>query len=308
MTTRPVLVLVLVLVPALAAAAPPAFKVDKTDDALVIRSGEREVLRYQLRKPAERAPSVDSAGYFHPFATPAGTVVTDVAPDDHRHHRGIFLAWVEMHGAKPADFWGWGQHAPKEGRAIVNKTATGLAGGKRAAFRVRNEWQADGAAMIVEDLKAELRADGAAHLLDLTYTLTPTEDVRLARWAFSGFVLRTRKDGAAQAEGPDGPVSLPAPKHTDPTTDWPAAPWYGLTLTLADGAVVGAAVVDHPKNPPALWHNAVGIRMLNPCIVAPGEIKLKARKPLVLRYRVVLQDGPLARDRIAALARAFRGR
>lgn len=289
-------------------AAGESFRVARTAEAVVVRAGEREVLRYQLRKPADSALTVDSACYFHPVATPGGTVVTDVAPDDHRHHRGIFLAWVEMHGAgRDADFWGWGKHARKEGRQIVNRAVTGLAGGRRARFRARNEWQADGTPMVREDLQVALQGTGPAHVLDLVYTLTPVEDVRLARWAFSGFVLRARKDGSATFEGPDGPVDLPAPKHTDPETDWPAAAWYGVTLALPDGGVASTAVIDHPRNPPALWHNVAGIRMVNPCIVAPGEVRLRAGRPLVLRYRVVLQDGPLDRDRIQHLARQFRG-
>src|SRR5687768_16118500 len=80
----------------------PAFKTEKAGDAVVVAVGDKEALRYQLSKPEGSLLSIDSAAYFHPFATPGGTVVTDVAPDDHRHHRGIFLAWVEMHGKKDA--------------------------------------------------------------------------------------------------------------------------------------------------------------------------------------------------------------
>ena len=43
--------------------------------------------------------------------------------------------------------------------------------------------------------------------------------------------------------------------------------------------------------------------MLNPCVVAPAEVKLKANEPLVLRYRVVAHDGETPSkelDRLAA--------
>ena len=33
--------------------------------------------------------------------------------------------------------------------------------------------------------------DAKANVLDLTYTLTPTADLTLTRWAFSGFCVRT---------------------------------------------------------------------------------------------------------------------
>ena len=68
--------------------------------------------------------------------------------------------------------------------------------------------------------------------------------------------------------------------------------------------MAGVAVINHPQNPPTLWHNHRDIRMLNPCIVAPAEVKLKANEPLVLRYRVVAHDGasaaPGGSDRLAA--------
>jgi hypothetical protein len=101
-------------------------------------------------------------------------------------------------------------------------------------------------------------------------------------------------------------VKLPNPIHTKPDSDWPAAAWYAFTLTLENGVKAGVAVLDHPKNPPTLWHNHPDIRMLNPCIVAPGEVKLNAGRPLRLRYRVVAFDGPLPEALLAELASDFR--
>src|SRR5262245_27855185 len=66
------------------------------------------LLQYQSQPIKDSKLPVDSAGYFHPLTSPSGIVMTDLAPADHRHHRGVFLAWVEMHGAADADFWGWG--------------------------------------------------------------------------------------------------------------------------------------------------------------------------------------------------------
>ena len=84
------------------------------------------------------------------------------------------------------------------------------------------------------------------------------------------------------AFSPEGEVKLPNPSHLQPETDWPASAWYAYELRFDDGRIAGVAVVDHPKNPPALWHNHRDVRMLNPSIVAPGELKLKSMEPLVL--------------------------
>jgi hypothetical protein len=264
------------------------------DDAVV-----QKHVTYQLKKPADSKLSVESACYFHPFTTPSGVVVTAVAPGDHKHHRGIFLAWFDMKGKKDADFWGWGMYAPVKDRVIVNK---GVKKGD-GSTTVENHWTAEGETLLKETLTYAHRIEGAASVLDLTYVLAADADVKIAKGAFSGFCLRMRKDGKATAEGPEGEVKRPAPHHMKPETDWPAQPWYGFQVTLPDGAQLGGAVIDHPKNPPALWHNPASIRMLNPCITAPAEVVIKAGEPLTLRYRVVAWDGGVPREQLASLAK-----
>jgi hypothetical protein len=278
----------------------------QNSDAVTISDPKgKTILRYQLKGGAEKKLSVPSACYFHPFTTPAGVVVTEVAPVDHPHHRGIFLAFVEMHGQKDADFWGWGEHAPKDGRVIVNRTVTAGAD-KNAGFVAGNEWTADGSTIVKESLVAALTRSGeGANVLDLRYTLNPASDVTLSRWAFSGFCVRTRKDARLTALDPDGDVKLPNPNHLKPETDWPAKPWYAYELQLNDNTIVGVAVIDHPQNPKSLWHNHRDICMLNPSIVAPAAVMLSAGKPLVLRYRVVAYDGQTQPRQLDRFARDF---
>src|SRR5689334_13572029 len=133
---------VLLTVCAVAAAQapqPPRLTVNASGDSVAVNAGDRPVLRYVTIKPPDVKLPVDSAAYFHPVMTPSGVVVTDVAPADHPHHRGIFLAWVEMHGKKDADFWGWGEHAPiKDRRIICHGVARGTREGPVAAFQARS--------------------------------------------------------------------------------------------------------------------------------------------------------------------------
>jgi hypothetical protein len=283
-----------------------SFEIKQTADAITFQ-GEpgKSILRYQLKGGAAKDLSVPSGCYFHPVTTPSGVTITEVAPHDHRHHRGIFLAFVEMHGKWDADFWGWGEHAPKEGRVIVNRSAT-AGQDKNPVITAENEWNADGNAVIKERLVAALiEPSERTNVLDLHYTLTPTTDTTLSQWAFSGFCVRTRKDAKLTAYSPQGEVKLPNPSHLDPKSDWPAASWYAYELQLKDNTTVGVAVVDHSQNPPTLWHNHRDIRMLNPSIVAPASVKLSAGKPLTLRYRVVAFDGPTPSAKLDRLASEF---
>jgi hypothetical protein len=283
--------------------AQDTLKTEKTADAIVVSSAGKDVLRYQLKKPADSKLVVESACYFHPLTTPSGQVVTDVAPADHKHHRGIFLAWFELKGKKDADFWGWGQYAPIKDRIIVNREVETLHGGDAVLFNVKNEWMAEDAAIVKEFLITKFVRMNGMSILDLAYKLTPDGELRLPQRAFSGFCARLRKDGKATVESPEGEVKLPAPHHLKPESDWPAQSWYAYQITLPDGAQVGCAVIDHPKNPKSLWHNAASIRMLNPCVVAPGDVTIKDGEPFILRYLVVAWDGETPREKLNALAK-----
>ena len=55
--------------------------------------------------------------------------------------------------------------------------------------------------------------------------------------------------------------------------------------------MVGAAVIDHPQNPPATWHNARYLWMLNPAITGAAPMTIHPNAPLTLRYRVVVHAG-----------------
>jgi hypothetical protein len=280
----------------------------RSSDVEVVYSDDTPIFKYQLQLPKESKLAVESACFFHPLCTPSGIAVTDLAPADHPHHRGVFFGFVEMRGANhDADFWGWGEHAPKDDRKIMNvgKEVTNL-DLKVITMEFENAWKVGDVNLVDERLTARVERVDAANVLDLEYHLTPREDIRLPRWAFSGFCVRLRKDGKIAYTSPKGVVDRPALNHMKPELDWPAEPWYDATVTLEDGKQVGVTVVDHPKNPPCLWHNEKNIHMINPCIVAPGEVKLTAGKPLVLSYRLVVHDGPAPVELAEKLAKEFR--
>lgn len=251
---------------------------------------------YQRNKPAGSACVSPSACYFHPLATPSGIVITDVAPDDHLHHRGLFFAWLVVRNADTAgDFWGWGKDAPLEDRLIVNRDVSDLAAEEETIrFTAHNDWTAGkepSTVLLQETLTASVSQSSEARVYDLAYRFDAPADVTLGQQAFSGFALRTRKDAPITVHDPAGPVTLAPPSHLDPKSDWPDRPWYAFELALPEGKKAGAAVLNHPGNPPTLWHNVAAIGLLNPCIVAPSDVAIPAGKPLILRYRVILFDG-----------------
>ncbi len=270
----------------------------------------RTVFRYMTKKPAETNLTANSVCCLYPVYTPKGERAVDFAPGDHRHHRGVFLAWHALSaGRKRADFWGWGHFAPTEGRVIENRSVElAEADAEHARLAVCNNWNVDGETAIEEKLSVEVREMRGVFIVDLDFQLAPTVDVQLDETAFGGFCVKGRKDGQPKYVGPDGPVTLPRPHHLKPGTDWPAAAWYDYVLKLDGGGMIGVAVIDHPGNPQSLWHNLEPIAMLNPCIVAPGAVRIAKGKTLRLRYRLVVHDGPAPMALIRSLSKQWRGK
>ena len=283
----------------------PAGKTLKTPDG-------RVVFTYLTRKPDGVPLAGNSACCFHPVNTPSGERVTDIAPPDHRDHRGAFFAWGNMDfhrksGVIKGDFWGWGHYAPIEGRVITNRDVRLVnATAKSAEVAVQNDWTIAGEKVLDESVSARAHEERGASILDLVFRFTSDGDVTVNQMAFTGFVVRCRKDGQSYLSDPKGKVTLPDSNALKPETDWPAADWYSYTIALNDGKYVAAAVIDHPGNPLSLWHEPRSVAFLNPCISALAPVNIPAGKPLILRYRTVFHDGEFPTGMLDELAAVWR--
>ena len=118
----------------------------------------RVVLEYLTSKPAGVPLTGPNTACFHPINTPSGERVTALAPDDHPHHRGMYIAWHDSEFRQPitrsgptspllgwnitkADFWGWGVYAPRDGRVIeTREVKLKSADASSAVIEIRNDW------------------------------------------------------------------------------------------------------------------------------------------------------------------------
>ena len=271
----------------------------------------RTVFEYMTKKPEDGALTSPSVACFHPVFTPSGERVSNLAPDDHPHHRGMYLAWHNSEFRQPidtskggpyaplfgwnitrADFWAWGVFAPREGRVIQTASTKLLSGtASHAEMEIRNEWTVQKRKMLDETTVARVVERDGAYMMDLQFTLAPLVDYHLPKQSFSGFNFQARKDGEVHYTSPQGIVTLRNPHYSVPEQNWPASPWYGIVLKLLSGKTVGAVVMDHPRNPPSTWHISRNLWMLNPVIAAIEPITIRPETPLTLRYRVVVHDG-----------------
>lgn len=297
----------------------------ETGERLTTPDG-RTVLEYMVSKPAGSTLTSPSVACFHPVLTPSGERVTAFAPDDHPHHRGVYLAWHDAEFRQPinrdrggpfaplfgwnitkADFWGWGVYAPRDGRVIRTASVRLLdADASQARLEIRNDWVVGTRTMAEEITTATVTERDEAFVLDFSSRITPLVDYQLNKASFGGFNFQARKDGESYYTSPSGRVAYPDPHYSVPELNWPASSWYGYVITLTNGRTVGAAVIDHPLNPPSTWHNSRTLWMLNPVISALGPVTIRRDAPLTLRYRVVVHDGTTPVDHMQRLAAEFR--
>jgi len=296
-------------------AAQNAYTLGPTTNGMQLKTPDgRVVFEYLTQKPGDSGLTSPSVACFHPVNTPSGERLTALAPDDHPHHRGMYLAWHDAEFRQPigppksptsalfgwnitkVDFWGWGQYAPREGRVIQNTSVKLLEGeAAHAELEIHNDWNVGTGPrprkMLDELTLATVTDREGVFVIDLTFRLDALVDYQINKQSFSGFNLQARKDGASKYTNAAGTVPYPDPHYSVPELNWPPAPWYGYVITLAGGKTIGAAVIDHPQNPPTTWHNSRGLWMLNPNIAALGPVTIRVGAPLTLRYRVVVHDG-----------------
>ncbi len=74
-------------------------------DGVRLLEGDRPVLYYRRRAEPGREPW--RLHYVHPLHSVGGEVITEDAPADHLHHRGLFWAWrrILVDGVRVADGW-----------------------------------------------------------------------------------------------------------------------------------------------------------------------------------------------------------
>lgn len=134
--------------------------------AVALRVGDSTVAEYVIDPHIE--PTLVPRPYLHPVRTLAGTVVTDVLPEDHRWHLGAGLAVPDVAGANL-----WGGRSYVHGRGYVWLPDHGRI--EHIAWRSRSSdalahdlaWKGpQGTTLLVE--RRTVRVDGTGHGWRLT--------------------------------------------------------------------------------------------------------------------------------------------
>jgi hypothetical protein len=246
--------------------------------------------------------------HVHPLATPAGVVLTRVAPPDHPWQRGV---WFVVKFVDGDNFWE--EHDPA-GWGVQRHVGPPVQDGETVSGDL--DWiRPDRTTVALREHRVlrhvPLGAD--AYALDWDVALSLPEgaaDAVLDRtpymgvWGgYSGLAFRGRENWVdTRLLLDDGaPQSRVAPQPSR---------WCDLSGT-ADGRAVGVCVLDHPGNPahPVPFYattragEGYGVGWSNtiyPAFLWHGPQPLAAGAPLRFRYRLAVHDGAWDADRCAA--------
>ena len=148
------------------------------------------------------------------------------------------------------------------------------------------------------------------NLIDFVSLLTPTDgpvkldgDPQHAGFHFRAdneVAAKTKKE-ASSSSGPDG-VGKPGTE-----VNWPGnkkhrlLPWLAMSFVLGEKRYT-AAYLDRPTNPKEARFSE---RDLRPDVDRTSSPTVTKEKPLLVRYRVWLQEGQMTPEEVAARSRAF---
>ena len=264
---------------------------------VVVRSGAKEILRYQA-EPGElpRRDLPDAyrrGGYIQSIHSASGRRITDDFPTDHPHHHGVWSPWTKTHfeGRQP-DFWNMGKQT-----GAVEFVALDRVWQKdgKAGFTARHRFvdlsiKPEKVALF-ETWEVTVAAGDAGYTIDFTSTQTcaTSAPLKLPQYHYGGFGFRGHGDWAGpgntrylSASGKNDRLELNASREK-----WC---WIGGPV---DGATVGVTILGHPENfrfpQPVRAHPDQPFFCFAPQQL--GAMEITPGQKYVSRYRLLVTDG-----------------
>ena len=260
-------------------------------DGVRLAIGGTTVFRYPTmgKLPGGVGQNYLRGGYIHPLLTPAGVLVTDDYPGDHRHHHGIWSAWAHTHfEGREMDFWNMGGGSAK---VDFESLASSWDGPVHAGFRAHHlftDLRGAKTALREEWIVTVYKAGPGYFLFDLdsTQEAASASPVNLDQYLYGGFAFR----GSAQWRS--GATFLTSEGKDRGSGDGTTARWCYIGGKV-DGKMGGYAVLGHPGNFRA--PQPMRINPTDPYFsfspVKPGGFPIVQGKPFVSRFRFVVTDG-----------------
>lgn len=271
--------------------------VTKTAAGLLFTENGDSVLFYQVQ-PKSLNEKYERCNYIHPLWAPDGTVLTEDFPADHLHHRGIFWAWHQIFadGINLGDGWELKNFSQKVDHYKIRKTKSGS-----LKLITTVEWKSpvyisgekpfllEKTEIVIHPAERNYRRiDFEINLLALVKGLEigGSDDEK----GYSGFSVRMRLPDDVAFTGPEGVVK---PENK-------AVQSRGfvnvLGSVLKNNGKGGIVILDNSQNPgyPQLWILRARNSMQNAAFPGRSRILLNMKKPLILKYSIIVYEGEIS--------------
>ena len=285
-------------------------RMQKQDDGIVIREKNDDVLYFHT-DPNNKDGMGGRNNYIHPLWGLDNKILTEDAPDDHLHHRGIFWAWhqIWIDGLRIGDGWMLEDFeqditniefiSTKEGVGILNtsvdwKSEKWMEGSLKVPFL-----QEKSQIKVYPKAKKYRRIDFEIELLALAEKMSigGSEDAK----GYGGFSVRLALPEDVAFSGPHGEI-IPQNLAVESNGYVNISGAFG-----AKGKDGGVVIIDHSENPmyPQNWILRSKNSMQN--IVYPGEkaVGLSTKEPTILKYTLLIYNGKLTDSNIQKIISGF---
>lgn len=292
---------------------------EKLGSVLHFAINGKTICDYQMEAgdvPEGVDPVFKHGAHLHPIYSPSGKLVTGNHPDDHRWHRGVWMAWTKTEfGDSHPDFWNMG----KVGEALAaevrfDKLTKSWGGPDSGGFisqhlfldhshapeqKVLNEtWEVAVSQKIL---------DGTlANIIDLTSTQTCAgeKSLKLPKYHYGGLGVR----GNLAWNPVEAVTMLTSEGHDRKAGDSTKGKWVHIGGQV-DGAPTGMAILMHPSN--FRFPQPLRLNPKNPQLcIAPsqdGDWSIDPGKPYISKYRLLIYDGKPDAKWIEAQWKAYSG-
>ncbi len=281
---------------------------NKSGAVLHFTAGGKAICDYQMEAGdvPEGVPAVFKHGaHLHPIYSPCGKLVTGNHPEDHRWHRGIWMAWTKTEfGDSHPDFWNQGKGDSKEkssdqilAEVRFDKLEKSWGGAEAGGFISKHLFldhhHAADEKVLNETWEVEVSQktlDGTlANIIDLTSKQTCAGDkpLKLPKYHYGGLGVR----GNLAWNPVDAVTMLTSEGYDRVKGDSTKGKWVHIGGDV-DGAPTGMAILIHPSN--FRFPQSLRLNPKNPQLcIAPsqdGDWAIEPGKLYVSKYRILVFD------------------
>jgi len=287
-------------------------RLSKDADKTTILIGEQAVLSYvhSVTLPPDGIDTVyKRSAYIHPLYSPGGERLTRIQPPDHWHHYGIWNPWTRTHfGEHKVDFWNL---AAREGTVRFAEYLETIEQENLAGFKVKQEhiyFMDDGSEGVAMDEIWKISVknlEGQAYMVDLHTTLSTQLEGGITLEAY-------RYGGGLGYRGTEEWNPENATVLTSEGKDWANADATHARWVIVEGESSvpegrsGILFLSHPDNrshpePMRMWppdcNEGKENMFFEFCPIRHQEWVLEAGKTYMLRYRMVVFDGAMTKEK-----------